>query len=448
MSQRRKTLTQVLGYFGWKVVEAWFEKEGQRVGPVADCAAEQGLLFVVQVERGWAPHCAMCGARRARKHEQRETRRWHDLPWAGRTTVIQYAPIRVECRRCHGRGVEMLAWADPYQRQTRRFQQYLAIDAASMPVSHVAARHGLDWETVRRAEECAIERWEGTQEQAPLRHVGLDEKWLGRRHQLDYEYVTIVSNNETGEPLWIGPGRREATLEKWLATQTKEQKSVIQLFVMDMHQPFWNAVSNDRDLDHAAIVHDPFHVMKRAAQAIDELRREAFFRAGPELRAIGRGKRWLVLRPWAKTTEAQKQSLRLIFRLNRKLARGYQIVEELRAALHAPDRASMEVGLSRVVRRTQRMDNKPLRGLHDSLLAHWNDILALGEHRPATGRVEALNNNWETLVRVSRGVRNYEWLRRKLRFMIANPIRTVRGLKRFQALGLPAPIRSPTQLAA
>jgi hypothetical protein len=29
---------------------------------------------------------------------------------------------------------------------------------------------------------------------------------------------------------------------------------------------------------------------------MDELRREIFFRAGPELRAIGRGKRWLLLR--------------------------------------------------------------------------------------------------------------------------------------------------------
>jgi transposase len=447
MGQRKASLTQVLGYRGWKAVETWFEKDGHRVGPVADCA-EQGLLFVVRVERQWAPHCAMCGARRARRHEQRKRRRWHDLPWAGRTTVIEYAPIRVKCRRCHGSGVEMLAWADPYQRQTRRLQQYLTIDAASMPISHVAARHGLDWETVRRAEECAIERWEKTQEQTPLRHVGIDEKWLGRRHGLDYDYVTIVSNNETGEPLWIGSGRSEATVAKWLATKTKEEKAEIQLFVMDMHQAFWNAINNDPDLKHAAIVHDPFHVMKRAGQAIDELRREAFFRAGPELRAIGRGKRWLVLRAWENTTEEEKQSLRQIFALNGKLARGYQIVEELREALRAPDRASMEAALAHVARRTQRLDNKPLRGLHDSLLAHWNDILSLGEHRPATGRVEALNNNWETLVRISRGVRDYERLRRKLRFMVANPIRTVKGIKRFQALGLPSPIRTPTKLAA
>ncbi len=43
-------------------------------------------------------------------------------------------------------------------------------------------------------------------------------------------------------------------------------------------------------------------VMKRAAQAIDELRRQLFFRGGPQMMAIGRGKRWLFLRAWEKCT--------------------------------------------------------------------------------------------------------------------------------------------------
>jgi hypothetical protein len=67
-------------------------------------------------------------------------------------------------------------------------------------------------------------------------------------------------------------------------------------------------------------------------------------------------------------------------------------------------------------------------------------ILALAEHRPATGRIEALNNNWETLVRRARGYRDHQYLLRKLRFMVANPIRTNDGLKRFIALGLTPPI--------
>jgi hypothetical protein len=46
-------------------------------------------------------------------------------------------------------------------------------------------------------------------------------------------------------------------------------------------------------------------VTKLAGQMLDELRREVFFRAGSELRAIGRGKRWLLLRAWERTSDSQ-----------------------------------------------------------------------------------------------------------------------------------------------
>ena len=63
----------------------------------------------------------------------------------------------------------------------------------------------------------------------------------------------------------------------------------------------------------------------------------------------------------------------------------------------------------------------------------------MGEHHPPTGRVEALNNNWETLVRRARGYRDLDYLLRKLRFMTANPVRRQDGVRRFIALGLPVP---------
>ncbi|MCW5789821.1 MAG: transposase [Polyangiaceae bacterium] len=83
----------------------------------------------------------------------------------------------------------------------------------------------------------------------------------------------------------------------------------------------------------------------------------------------------------------------------------------------------------------------PCASFHDSLGRHWHEIIALAEHRPPTGRIEALNNNWETLVRRGRGYRDHQHLFRKLRFMVANPVRTDDGVKRFLALGLPTPHR-------
>ena len=63
---------------------------------------------------------------------------------------------------------------------------------------------------------------------------------------------------------------------------------------------------------------------------------------------------------------------------NGKLARAYQLVEELRVVLPAPDRRTLYEGLWRILRRTERRDNVPMRKLHESLREHFDQIVALG----------------------------------------------------------------------
>ncbi len=442
MSQRTKLLTQIAGFCGWKIQHTYWESlTGVRLEPTAGYVIAVEAVLVLVMVRRWAPRCGQCFAIVPRKcHEQRPARRWLDLPWAGHRVVIEYAAIRLKCPRCGGHATELLAWADAGQRQTRRLQQHLALDASSAPISHVAAKYGLSWRTVARAEAAALLRWEKTRLEKPLYRVGVDEKWLGRRHKRNEKFVTIVSDLDTGEPVWIGYGRSAETLTQWLCTLSAEQKSQIVVFACDMHRPYLNAIRSDPALDHAALSHDPFHVMKRAGEALTELRRETFFRAGGPMRAVGRGARWLVLRPWERLADKDKDRLRHLLRLNARLARAYQTVEQLREALKAPDEVALGHALWVVLRRTAKRSNIPMRKLHDSLLRHLPGILALGEHRPPVGRIEALNGNWETLVRQGRGYRNHAYLLAKLRFLTINPVRTRRGVLRFLALGLTPPV--------
>jgi hypothetical protein len=111
------------------------------------------------------------------------------------------------------------------------------------------------------------------------------------------------------------------------------------LFASDMHAPFQAAVKVDSALAHAAWIHDPFHVIKRANKAIDVLRREMLLHASPELRAVGRGKRWSVLRAWEETTPEQRADMRKLFRLNPRLASAYQVLKgfEMHRAQQGPN---------------------------------------------------------------------------------------------------------------
>ena len=442
MRRLERLVAQILGFEGWEVVDLYWETpDGVRFLPIGWHAVCQGARLVFVVARRWLGRCADCGHRCQKVHEHLKTRRWHDLPWCEHPVDIEYAPDRLVCTHCARACVELLPWADRYQRETSRMQQHMCLDAQSMPTFHVALRHGVDWHTVRRAERHAMERWQATRTPDPLEMVGMDEKYLGRRNRSGDKYVTIVSNLQTGEPIWIGFGRREATVNSWLNTLSAQDKAGIKLFAMDMHDPFKLAVQADPALVHAAVAHDPFHVIKRANGAIDELRRETFFRAGPEMRALGRGMCWLFRRAWEKCSAEDQVRLNKFLKGNLRLGHGYQVREELRAVLRAPDEITMAIGLVHVLKRTERRDNVPMRKLHDSLEAHFDEIVALGGHHPPTGRIEALNNNWETLVRVGRGYRDLDFLLLKLRFATVNPLRTEQGAQRFLALGLPAPYR-------
>jgi transposase len=442
MGQLQRFISQVLGVQRFKCAGwVWRRVDGVTLLMRSDLFVPPDAALVLRLERVGPGYCPECGLACRKTHETLDARQWRDLSWGTHPVFLQYAPRRVKCPRCRSTPVEWLPWADPHRRETVRFQQMVALEAASMPVSHVAAKHSLSWDAIKGIEMQALARWERSRTEIPLRMVGIDEKYLGRRGAWPERYITIISNLETGEPIWTSPGRGEASVKQWLDTLSPEQKAGIKLFASDMHAPFQAAVKADPELAHTVWVHDPFHVIKRANQAVDELRRETFFRASPELRAVGRGKRWLVLRAWEKTTPEQRAELRKLFSLNPRLANAYQILEELRQVLHAPDRASMSAGLMHVLRRTERRANKPMRKLHDSLEAHWNAIVALGEHHPPTGRIEALNTNWEALVRRGRGYRDLDYLLLKLRFMTANPIRDEDGTRRFLALGMTPPAR-------
>jgi len=82
-------------------------------------------------------------------------------------------------------------------------------------------------------------------------------------------------------------------------------------------------------LPHARLVYDKFHVRRHASEAVDETRRAEFFRHGAEARGLIRGKRWLLLRRWANLDGEQRQTLRNLFTLNRRLAKASLLKEQL-----------------------------------------------------------------------------------------------------------------------
>src|SRR5262245_43088598 len=157
-----------------------------------------------------------------------------------------------------------------------------------------------------------LKRWAADRSRPPLHYLGVDEIFVGKT----VKFLTVVSDLETGEPLWVGRERRRETLDEALPPA---RWGAVRAVCVDMWEPF--RLSLDAHVPHAKIVYDKFHVLRHASEALDETRRAEFFRQGAEARGLIRGKRWLLLRRWANLDWEERQTLRDLFALNRRWPR-------------------------------------------------------------------------------------------------------------------------------
>jgi transposase len=70
-------------------------------------------------------------------------------------------------------------------------------------------------------------------------------------------------------------------------------------------------------------------VCQHASNALDDVRRQEFFRAGAVMRQHGRGKRWLLLRRWKTVRGSKRAELQALFAANRRLFKAYVLREQL-----------------------------------------------------------------------------------------------------------------------
>jgi hypothetical protein len=116
----------------------------------------------------------------------------------------------------------------------------------------------------------------------------------------------------------LGPRQREASATALLRDElTPQQRGRIDAACTDMHQTYLNAVP--AVLPKADVVFDKFHVLQHASAALDHVRRQEFFRASAVMRAVGRGKLWLLLRRWKTVRGSKRRELEALFAANRRL---------------------------------------------------------------------------------------------------------------------------------
>ena len=393
--------TKLLGWPGYRVWRQEIDEENKTL-----------KLWVRRKRGNKKLICSGCGQPAGDIHEvcEREVR---DLPVFQFQTTVTVELYRLRCPRCGPRieRVEQLPGKAPF---SKRFEDAVGQACESASARQVARRFGLAESTVRAIDLRYLERWAAARKRPVLRQMGVDEIHLGKKQK----FLTVVSNLETGEPLWFGSERKKETLDNFFSEELGSvQRRRIEAACVDMWEPY--RLSIEQWAPQCRIVYDKFHVMQHANKAVDEVRRAEFFRKGGQSREIVKGKRWLLLTRWVNLSAGKRQQLNALFALNRKLLKAYLLKESLDRLWTYRYEGAMLNYLQRWIDQLRWQRLKPFQKLALMLLDHLDGILNYCRTKVPMGVVEAVNGNIKTLLRRGRGYRNLRYLLLKAQRMAA-----------------------------
>ena len=347
--------------------------------------------------------CSGCGRKFSDAFDSYE-REVRDLPCFEYRTTVVVELYRVRCPDCgiKAEKVPLLPTKAPF---SKRFEEAVGLACESAPVRRVARQFGLAASTVRAIDLRYLKRWAGARRKPALRQMGIDEIHLGKKQK----FLTVVTNLETGEPLWFGRERKKETLDEFFEKQLSAfQRSAIRAACVDMWEPFRQSL--EQWVPNCRIVYDKFHIMQHAGAAVDEVRRAEFFRKGGAAREVVKGKRWLLLSRWVHLNTQKKRQLNQLFALNRRVMKAYLLKESLDRLWSYTYEAAMLRYLKSWIDQLRWQRLKPMEKLARMLLDHLEAILNYCRTKVPLGVVEAVNGNIKALLRRGRGYRDMNYL--------------------------------------
>jgi len=384
--------TKILGWPGWRVHRTEIHEGTKTLKLWVNRKPSQGRLV-----------CSGCGRQVSEIREvyEREVR---DLACFEYQTTVVLELYRVRCPDC-GVKAEKVEQLPSKAAFSKRFEEAVGQACESAAARQVARQMGLAASTVRAIDLRYLERWSAGRRQPALRQMGVDEIYLGKKQK----FLTVVSNLETVEPLWMGPERKKETLDEFFRTQLRApQRRGIAAVCVDMWKPY--QLSLEEWAPQARLVYDKFHVLQHANAAIDEVRRAEFFRQGGRRRELVKGKRWLLLSRWVNLKSGQKQQLNQLFSLNRRVMKAYLLKESLDRLWNYHYEGAMLRYLQSWIDQLRWQRLKPFEKLARMLLDHLEGILNYCRTKVPLGVVEAVNGNIKALLRRGRGYSNLRYL--------------------------------------
>jgi transposase len=362
-----------------------------------------------------AARCGCCGHAAPLYDCSSKPRKWEHVPLWGLKVFFIYVCRRVNCRRCVGVKVELIPWSLGKSPVTREAKIFLARWARRLSWKEVATVFRTSWESVYRSVAWVVEWGLANRNLVGVEAIGVDE-WQWSKGKKSKSFVTLIYQIDEGckRLLWVGLSRKKRALMEGLKSLGPEVLAGIRYVCSDMWKPYLKAVA--QMLPRALNILDPFHVMKKVNEAVDEVRLGEMRRlraakatdsaAGQRLK----GMKFVLLRRGSKVRGSARKRLKALLHSMSATARAWMHKEALREFWKYRS-ATWAMGFLDVwCERVMRSRLKPMMKVAEMLLRH-RELLRnyfVAKRRFSSGTVEGLNLKCGLVSRRSYGFKTIE----------------------------------------
>ena len=346
----------------------------------------EGVVVTVRLRRR-RRICSTCGQTGPLEIHDRRVKRWRHLDLGASRCWIECELRLLRCRDC-GVHLEAVPWARPGAHHSRDFEDTVAWLAQQMAFTPITRLLRIGWRTVGAIVARVVSDHLDSDRLEGLICIGVDEISYRRHHR----YLTSVADHQTGAIVWCSPGRNSATLQAFF-DELGDRKATIEAVSIDMSGEYQRAIR--AAVPDAEICFDPFHVVRLAARATDQVRRDEWNAHDRSHTPHGRWikhTRWSLLKAPEHQTVNQLATLWEVQQANRRLYRAFLLREELRLLYHLGDAALAPAHLDAWLRWASRSRLTPFVQLARTLRAHRAGILAAIQLGLSNGRLEGLNS--------------------------------------------------------
>lgn len=356
--------------------------------------SEGAIHFTAECQANRLP-CPACGAADQPIHD-RLPRRWEHLHFFQFKAFIEARVPRVACGHCNKTTQCPVPWSRPGSGFSAAMEAFVIALCQGMPVAQVARLLGVSDDRVWRVIEHYIPKAHAAESMASMSKLAVDETSSRRGG-----FISVFFDAEQRRLVYATPGRNAATFEafaKDLRARGGAPQAITDIS-MDMSKAFQAGAR--RQCPQAQVSFDPFHIVKLATEALDQVRRAETKRA-PELK----GSRWALLKSPKKWSTQQIQTMHDLQRSGLQTARAWRLKQALRQIyIDANTREEAEPRLRAWISWARRCRLPAFKRVGQTLKDHFEGILRHFSSGLSNGFLESMNGLIQAAKARARGYR-------------------------------------------